>query len=179
MRWALYALGVVILLVVGVVAVGAFLPRDHVASLTARIGATPDSVWAALTDPSSFPSWRSDVKRVEQVPGERPWASWKEYSGNDAITLAVEQADRPKRLVTRITDKNLPFGGWWEYRIEPDGASASKVTITEHGSVYNPLFRFVSRFIMGHTATIDSYLRALGRKFGSEPTPERVPVPAS
>jgi hypothetical protein len=24
---------------------------------------------------------------------------------------------------------------------------------------------------MGHTASIDAYLRALGRKFGSEPTP--------
>lgn len=179
MRWALYALGVVVALVVGVVTVGALLPRDHVAGLTARIAATPDSVWAVLTDPSAFPSWRSDVKRVEQVPGDRPWASWKEYSGSDAITLAMEQADRPKRLVTRITDKNLPFGGWWEYRIEPDGSAASKVTITEHGSVYNPLFRFVSRFVMGHTATIDGYLRALGRKFGSEPTPERVAVPAS
>ena len=53
----------------------------------------------------------------------------------------------------------------------PDGSGGSVVTITEHGSVYNPVFRFVSRFIMGHTATIDGYLRALGRKFGNEPTP--------
>jgi len=27
--------------------------------------------------------------------------------------------------------------------------------------VYNPLFRFVSRFIMGHTATIEKYQRDL------------------
>jgi hypothetical protein len=40
--------------------------------------------------------------------------------------------------------------------------------------VYNPLFRFISRYVMGHTATIESYLRALGKRFGDEPTP--VPV---
>ncbi|HMA23731.1 MAG TPA: hypothetical protein VKP00_07045, partial [Gemmatimonadaceae bacterium] len=49
--------------------------------------------------------------------------------------------------------------------------SASRVTIVERGSVYNPLFRFVSRFFMGHTATIDAYLRALGKRFGEEPVP--------
>ena len=53
----------------------------------------------------------------------------------------------------------------------------SGVTITERGSVRNPLFRFVSRFIMGHTASIDLYLRALGEHFGSEPIPQVVDVP--
>jgi hypothetical protein len=36
------------------------------------------------------------------------------------------------------------------------------------------VFRFVSRFIMGHTATIDAYLRALGKRFGTEPIPTAV-----
>ena len=34
----------------------------------------------------------------------------------------------------------------------------TRLTITEDGEVYNPLFRFVSRFIMGHTSSIDRYL---------------------
>ena len=87
------------------------------------------------------------------------------------MTMVVDIAPPPRHLVTRIADDGLPFGGRWEYRIEPDGAGGSNVTITEHGSVYNPLFRFVSRYIMGHTATIESYLRALGKRFGSEPAP--------
>jgi hypothetical protein len=41
------------------------------------------------------------------------------------------------------------------------------LTITEHGEVYNPLFRFVSRFIMGQTATLDAYLKALNANLGS------------
>jgi len=87
------------------------------------------------------------------------------------MTMVVESAESPKRMVTRIVDQNLPFGGRWEYDIEPDGPDASRVTITERGWVSNPIFRFVSRFVMGHTATIDAYLRALGKHFGSEPTP--------
>ena len=72
-----------------------------------------------------------------------------------------------RRMVTRIADKNPPYGGTWTYEIEPgDGSSA--LHITEHGEVYNPIFRFVSRFVMGHTATIDASLRALAKKFGEE-----------
>jgi hypothetical protein len=64
----------------------------------------------------------------------------------------------------------LPFGGWWEYVIAPAG-SGSRVTITEHGEVYNPIFRFVSRYVMGQTKTLDSYLTALAAKLGDRYTP--------
>lgn len=171
MKWALIAGAVIVSLILLVVVVGAMLPRDHVATVSARIAATPDAIWDVITDVASHPAWRSDVKRIEVLPRTATGASWREHSKNGALTMVVDQADAPHRLVTRIADKNLPFGGHWEYQIEPDGANASRVTISEHGSVYNPLFRFVSRFIMGHTATIDTYLRALGRKFGEEPTP--------
>lgn len=40
------------------------------------------------------------------------------------------------------------------------------LTITENGEVHNPLFRFVSRFIMGYAATIDACLKALRAKLG-------------
>ena len=38
--------------------------------------------------------------------------------------------------------------------------------ITEDGEVYHPLYRFMSRFVFGHTTTIDRYLTDLGRKLG-------------
>jgi hypothetical protein len=37
--------------------------------------------------------------------------------------------------------------------------------------VYNPVFRFIAKYIMGHTGTIDTYLANLGKKFGSDVTP--------
>ncbi len=35
----------------------------------------------------------------------------------------------------------------------------------------------LSRFVFGHTATLDAYLWALGRKYGEEVAPEAAPVP--
>ena len=46
--------------------------------------------------------------------------------------------------------------------------------ITEQGEVYNPVFRFVSRFIMGHTATASAFLTSLGARFGAAVVPEVV-----
>jgi len=171
MKWILIVGGVIAALVIIVIAIGAILPRDHTAAMTARVAATPESVWSTLTNPAEFPSWRRDVKTVDVLPPTPTGPSWREHSAQGAITFVVDAAERPKRLVGRIADKNLPFGGSWEYLIEPDGPSNSRVTIVERGSVYNPIFRFVSRFFMGQTATIDAYLRALGKRFGSEPTP--------
>ena len=171
MKWALIITGVVVAFAVFIVVVGALLPRDHVATLSARISAPPTAVWAAITDPSGFTTWRSDVTRIEMVGSTPSGPSWREHSRHGAITMVIEVAEPPRRLVTRIADENLPFGGRWEFDIEPDGDSSSRVVISERGSVYNPVFRFVSRFVMGHTQGINRYLRALGKHFGSEPTP--------
>jgi len=48
------------------------------------------------------------------------------------------------------------------------GNDATTVRITEDGDVYNLFFRFVSRFVIGHTRTIDAYLRALGKATGQQ-----------
>ena len=139
--------------------------------MSATIPGAPDAVWAVLTDPAGYPKWRGDVTSVDVLPTDSGHVAWREQGRNGAITFVVEQAERPNRLVTRITDKSLPFGGSWEYLVTGDGLG-SRVRITEHGEVYNPVFRFVSRFILGHTATASAYLKALGARFGATVTPQ-------
>jgi hypothetical protein len=63
-------------------------------------------------------------------------------------------------FVARIADTDLPFGGTWTYELKPEGAG-TRVTITERGEVYNPIFRFMSRFVLSQTATMEKYLAAL------------------
>lgn len=174
MKVALIVVASVAALIAIVAIIGALLPRDHVATVTARIAASPDAVWAVITDPATFPTWRRDLTKVDLLPPTPTGPSWREHSRNGAITMVVDLAEPPRKMIGRIADEGLPYGGKWIYEIAPDGDSASRVTITEAGSVYNPIFRFISRFIMGHTATIDAYLRALGRHFGAEPTPSVV-----
>jgi len=74
----------------------------------------------------------------------------------------------PRKLVNRIADSSLPFGGTWTFEIQPvaDGAT---LRITENGFVTNPVFRFVSRFVLGYTSEIEKYLRSLAKKFGEAP----------
>jgi uncharacterized protein YndB with AHSA1/START domain len=163
-----------VVLVVGValiaVAIGYMLPQNHVATRTALIPAPADSVWKAITDVAAYPAWRSDVKDVEMVASPSGRTAWREGAGDDVIPMEVVESEQPTRLVVRIASDSLPFGGAWTYRLSPEG-TGTRITITEAGAVYNPIFRFVSRYITGHTKTMDDYLRALGRKFGAEVEP--------
>jgi uncharacterized protein YndB with AHSA1/START domain len=161
--------GVLVVLVLAVLAAGARLPAGHVAARRVRLPAGRERVWPVLTDVAAYPSWRPRVKRVEML-GDEP-VRWREIGKDGKIAFEITEADEPRRLVTRITDPKLPFGGSWTYDLTADG-DACVVTVTEHGEVRNLVFRFMSRYLLGHTATIDGYLKALGTKFGTAVTPE-------
>ena len=169
MRWAIGIVGVLVALVVLVVVVGALLPKAHVASMSARYAAAPDALWRSLFNVRAFPQWRTDIARVELLPDEDGKLGWREHGKNDAITYRLEASEPPRRLVTRIADKKLPYGGTWTYELVPDG-SGTRLTITERGEIYNPIFRFVSRFLMGHHATLDGMLKSVAKQFGEEPS---------
>ena len=141
MKWVWVVLIGIAALVVIVAACGAMLPVNHFASRRARFKRPPAAMWAAINREKTF--------------------------REDDVNYEVTRSEAPRLLETRITDKNLPYGGSWTYEIAP-ATDGSELRITEHGEVYNPIFRFVSRFIVGHTATIDKTLRALGKKFGEQ-----------
>ena len=158
LRIAILGLGLLAAVLLALVAFGYALPVAHVATLDAELAAPPERVFAALIDVEAFPKWRSDVKAVE-VTGRAP-LQWREMGSNDTLAFAVQESEPPRRLVTRLTDKSLPFGGSWTFALEPSG-SHTRLSITENGEVYNPLFRVMSRYVFGHTATIDRYLSDL------------------
>ena len=124
MRIVAVLLAIVVGLGLVVVLVGYLLPVKHVATVTAHVPAAPDQVWQALTDIAAYPKWRGDVTSVEMLPADSGHVAWREQGKNGAIAYAIEQAESPSRLVTRITDKSLPFGGSWEYVVTPDGAGS-------------------------------------------------------
>jgi uncharacterized protein YndB with AHSA1/START domain len=152
--------GVLVALILLLIAIGYALPIGHVATRETRLAAPPERVFSVLRDVEKFPAWRSDVTSVE-VLATTPALRWRERGDND-ITFEMETVDAPGKIVTRIADKTLPFGGSWTYELSPhDGGT--RLVITENGQVYNPLFRFMSRFVFGHTATLDKFLEDLGR----------------
>lgn len=153
--------GAVLLAIVLVVA-GYLLPVGHVASSEATFDRPPSEVFAAIADVKDYASWRADLSRVE-VLSAGPKMRWIESGSSGDITFEIEQASPPSLLRARIADPSLPFGGSWTYEVTPSG-SGTRVRITERGEVYNPLFRVLSRFVFGHTATMEQFLRNLGQK---------------
>jgi hypothetical protein len=168
MKWLVIVLGSLAALALLVAVVGSLLPRDHVATRRVRLKPAPPAVWEVLADHAAEPSWRKDVVRVERMPDRDGRPVWQEVTrGGDTLAFVTEESVPPRRLVRRIVGEGLPFGGTWTLEIAPEGLG-SVVTLTERGEVYNPVFRFVSRFVMGHTATMDAYLKALGKRFGED-----------
>jgi hypothetical protein len=110
--------------------------------------------------------WRPDVKSCELVTESDGRRFQRETSKHGETVLYELQGSRPPLAIERrIASENLPYGGKWSFVFEPvDGGT--RVRITEDGEVYNPIFRFVSRFVMGQTATMDAYLTAMGKAVG-------------
>ncbi len=163
MRWVILAVAALVLLAAVIAVVGWLLPVAHVATRHATLAAAPDAVWRVITNVEAFPSWRSDVTSVERVAG--PVVTWIEHGSSGRLTFAVAESEAPRRLVTRIADRSLPFGGTWTYDLVPDGGG-TRLTITENGEIYNPIFRAMARFVFGYEATMASYLEALRKKVG-------------
>jgi Polyketide cyclase / dehydrase and lipid transport len=150
-----------------VLLIGYRLPQEHVASRTLVSKQPPQAIWTVITDYANGPSWRPDLKKVEHTWDARRIEIWREtYSNGDTLSFATPEFQPPQHMVRVITDENIPFGGRWEYRIQPEKNGGSRVTITEYGWVKPPLFRFVSKYLVGHTAMIDEYLKALAKKLG-------------
>ena len=170
MKWVLRIGGALAAVVAVVFIIGLVLPQNHVATRTARFASPPEVVWGVITGVEQYPSWRKCVDSVRLLTGHPDTLAWREVSGGDRIAFVAEVVEAPSLLVTRISDKSLPFGGSWEYRIDRDGIG-SKLTITENGEVYNPIFRFASRYVIGHTATIDNYLKQLAARLGETIVP--------
>ena len=150
-----------VLVIFGVMAlIGSMLPKAHVASRSILLHRTPQDVYAVVRDFSSAPKWRADVKRIEV---ETP-VYFREEGKHGTVNYELVEDVPAQRMVTRIRDTDLGYSGQWTYSFTPENGS-TRVTIREDGEVSNVLFRFMSRYIFGHTATIDAYLESLAKRF--------------
>ena len=172
MKWLLIILGTLAALVLLLVVIGLMLPREHQATSSIELSRPADTVWAAIRDFGNLPAYWPELRRSERVADVNGHEAWAQtMKSNFTMTIEVVDEAPPERLGTHIVaPPGAPFGGSWIYRLAatPGGV---RVTVTEDGWVSNPIFRVVSR-LMGHHATLDSYLRALSRHFGAEATPE-------
>lgn len=153
----LIVLAIFVLSIILIVLVGAMLPKQHTATRSAVVKATPEQVFALISGPQD---WRTDLKNFSFFEETGRHMIRETDTHGQTITYEIVQSQPPTLLKRTIADKSLPFGGSWTWQIQPQ-ENGSSITITEDGEVYNPVFRFVSQFIMGHTRTLDNYLSML------------------
>ena len=139
MKWMLFAVLGLVAVVAIVAVIGAMLPRTHVARRSMTVASPPADVWAALIAATA----------ASDVP------------------VDVIESDPPRRHVTRVKETEKMFGGTWTMTISPQPAG-SQVTIVEDGWVANPIFRFVSRYVIGHHATMDGMLKSAAKTLKQE-----------
>jgi uncharacterized protein YndB with AHSA1/START domain len=168
MRWILWVLLMAIGLAFLIIVIGWLLPKDHVASRAARYHQSPETVWRAITDMDAMPSWREGLQSVKHLPDRGGLPAHIEVTATGEIPMETVEMIPPRKLVGRIADPQLPFGGTWTFEITPESDGVT-LRITERGWVSNPLFRFLSRFVFGYTGEIEKYLRSLARKFAETP----------
>jgi uncharacterized protein YndB with AHSA1/START domain len=163
LKWLLFV-------VIGVAALGAILalvgmalPKGHRAARTVVYPAPPDRVFAAITDFARFPEWRSDVTSVEILGDDGRGLRFREEGRQGSVRYRVEQRQPDSKLVTRIDDASLPFGGTWTFDLQtvPEGTA---LTITEDGEIYNPVFRVLAKVVFSPYATIDTYQADLRKR---------------
>lgn len=160
MTLPLALLGLLMFLVATPVVVGFFLPRRHTVSRRVVIQQPREVIWARVTDFAGQAEWRSDVKRpvrLDEVDGHEVW--------RDAGDLALEtiEAVPPERLVRRVVTNRM-FGGTWTVTLQ-QAPGGTAVAVTEAGEVYHPLFRTISRFVIGHDRSVTKYLTDLSQSF--------------
>lgn len=160
MRWIVWIGAFVVALVVAVYAIGSALPSEHVARVKRLVPLAPDKVAQRIRDVRGYERWRSvKVEVLSEAPGR---IRYRETNGDGAISFELKEQPGGRRFTSTILDQDLPFDGSWTFDLAPEG-DATRVTIEERGRVKDPLFRFLSRFVFGHTSTMETYLDALAR----------------
>lgn len=163
--------GVIILTVLLMALLGSLLPKEHSATRSVLLHKSPERVYAVARDFESAPKWRADVREIKVTTDRDGRISFREEGKHGAVNYELTEDVSARRMVTRITDTDLGYAGKWTYVFAAE-RSGTRLTITEDGEVSNVIFRFLSRYAFGQSATIDSYLMSLGKQFGETVTPE-------
>ena len=178
MQWMLVAVLAIAVVLAAIMVIGAVLPREHRSTGTAEFRRDPRTVWSVITDFPGLASWMPGVAQVAPAAPADGHPRWALTTEEGLMTIEVVELTPPRRLVTRIVEDGLPYGGTWTYDLAPT-ATGTRLTIVENGWISNPLYRFFARYVFGLSSTIEGSLRALGRRLGETVTPvttQREPV---
>jgi len=129
-------------------------------STTTSIEASPDTIWAILTDAAGYPEWDPGMERLEGriAPGEKVKAFTKLSPGRAFPATVTEFVPGQKMTWTGGMPLGL-FKGERTFTLTPQGDNATKFTLREvFTGLLLPIF---GRSIPDLTPTFEEFVAAL------------------
>ena len=165
MKWILYLVGSIVLVLGVTCLIGFGLPARTTISRSIILKQSPAAVFSALADVQRIAEWNRNTEKVEMLPPVGGKEATKQtFKGGMVMTVITAESSPPHHLVRQMGDDGGPFVGSWTYAISPaDGGSC--LVLTEVAEFNNPLFRVMTR-IFGQTKYMDEHLKDLAGKFG-------------
>lgn len=157
-----------LMLAIGITGIlGSRLPETHTASMSIEVGTPIDKVWAVIDDVQAFPTWLTDINKIEMLSDREGRRAFRQTQGRNSFVLE-ETVKQPPTLVTRtITDDSNMFTGSWEHRFEDLGNGRTRITITENGKVSSVIPRAIMHYTFGEDYYLKKFGDALKAKFGT------------
>jgi hypothetical protein len=127
---------------------------------TTTIVASPEIIWAILTNASGYPEWDSGVERIEGqiAPGEKITAYTKLSPGR-AFPVTVAAFEPGRKMVWA---SGMPLGlfkGERTFTLLPQGQGSTTFTLREEFS--GPLLGLIGRSIPNMTSTFEQFAAGL------------------
>ena len=132
-------------------------------SASTTIEASPENIWAILTDAPAFPEWDPGVDRIEGriAPGEKITA-FSKLSPGRAFPVKVSEFV-PGRKMTWIGGMPLGlFKGERTFTLTPQGNGSVEFTLREVFS--GPLLPLIGRSLPDLTASFEQFAAGLKRR---------------
>ena len=154
MRYLVWAVAAVLLLLVLVTLLGWLLPATREGRAEIVIAAPPSRIVAVIADVEAQPDWRAGVASVE-----RSAEGWVEVTARgERIRFVIAQMGEA-RIALRFTS-DAGYSGDWEAVLTPD-AAGTRVSVVERAVVPSPLGRILARLFFDPQAFAITYLAAL------------------
>lgn len=166
MKIFIIVMSVLILSIAIIYVVGALMPVKHQVSVSRLFAVDKKTLWQLLSDFGTQKDWRRDIVASNKVSESGAINEiWQETDRHgNAIRYENRDIIDEQTLKRVIVSENLAFGGYWMFELETANSqqqAMSKLTITEYGEVYHPLFRFIGKYVFGFDGTMKRYLQDL------------------
>ncbi len=141
------------------------VPEDHEVSRSATYARPADQVFDVITAFADLAEWRRDVDSVTTSPGGK----FVEHGPDGDLEFHVLESRRPRRLEAEVVGSQ-DLGGIWTFELSAEG-TGTRLTLTERGTLHDPITRVLSHYLGRRRAVLDRYLVDLGTRLGEDVTP--------